>query len=229
VSLPFGSEAVTEATMSESLQAYQDLINNIKRECDEEILQYDEEDPFRGKVIYDLKWKFKDIFEIKKYLDGYTLPSKKKGLPKWLTDINNDKGGKLEKIFTIMTYMHSHYMSRAKSIALVNKHYKGKRYKDDKPFIVFYCEDYKKMCDDMSQDGFTIGEQMLHKYLRWLVKNKIIFKIGQKGERANLMYSIGYWSLWKTDTKSGTNKVFWYQDIKKREYFCDVFSKFKRA
>jgi hypothetical protein len=72
--------------------------------------------------------------------------------------------------------------------------------------VVFYCDDYAKMLKDLEEEGWKIGEQTLHLYLRHMIKMEIIADVGRKGKR-NHIYALGCWY----DYGGGSNWVPFYK------------------
>lgn len=208
--------------MSESLQAYQDSLNNILKEIIERITQYDEDDPRRYDEWKDCNKEFKDILEAVNLLKKYTPPFMNKDLPPWLQDVFRERWRALRKVSIVITYIYNHTAGITRSKNLADKYCKGKMFTTEKggkyTYLTFYT-DWEKMCTELKEDGLDITVQTLKLYIRELEKGEFIDYLGRYGSRGNNIYGAGYWS--------GYRKVMFFQMAERKEHIINALKQFK--
>ena len=227
---------ITDEEPEEYEDPVEDAIREWKHNVDNEMLGL-----VQGTYEYSDTWKrlFKQYRKIKDVITHLNIKypkPKKPFLREWVKDINNALGGKLNKVLIILKYLSDNALSPSKGRGLVNKHKTDSKWRNS---VIFYCEDFEEMSENLLVDGLDIQPEQIHRYLRWLTKYQFIFVISQTGQRGHNIYSIGYWFTYEDKDKiEKPGRHLWFQRIHKdknkkdftwRNHYTDALRNFKQT
>jgi hypothetical protein len=206
---------------------YDKVISDWKNDADSEMsgLEFNsyEYKITRSRVLK----QYKKISEVWQYIRD-TYPVTKFPWGKWVNGVNNDLHGGLDKVLIILKYLYDHSMSKEETIDFLSKHQSEPK----QGVVIFYCEDYNEMAENLKADNLNIKPRSIQRYLRWLKNYKFIYVLPQEIEHRNHnIFMIGDWIAHKGITRKRMFFVQQHKTRKKdflwRKHYENAFRSFK--
>jgi hypothetical protein len=171
------------------------LNTEIKTLVDDYVDQFPPESSERSKAAKDAK---KTAQALTAYLDKQYKPelSIKKDYepPMWMQQASIKKALDKTRFHDVWNYIQSHTVPYEKGLHLAQSKYvktKKKTINGHERDWVIFIPDYADMMRVLKISKHTIGN-----YLRNFMKLEIIYNIGKHGENGNIIYALGYWTIY---------------------------------
>lgn len=209
---------------------YDKVIKEWKADADEEMLGIEP-----GSYEYNIQQKavlkkYRKIDDVYQYLlDTYPISRVPWGI--WVPNINDELGGGITKVLIILKYLYNHSLSKDDGLKFLNDNKCDPKWQNS---MIFYCDDYNEMCENLKDDNLDIKPRSVHRYLRWLKDNEFILVVRHFGKSGKNIYSIGDWISHKGIPKK---RLYFVQQHSKgrkkdfgwRKYYENAFRSFKES